>query len=456
MINRALILGLILAASSNAEVSSEDAQKLGTSLTPVGAEMAGNAEGTIPAWDNASEFAGIDGRGQGGRQPVINPFADESVRFVINVTNVDRYVDKLSMGQIVMVKIYPESYQLPIYRTHRTFSNPEIIYRVAKQNAQNAWLVNDGNGVVGHTMAYPFPIPHGSNEEQAKQIMWNHMFRWRNGAVSRHVVQIAPTRQGTYSTTRLTESFTFRESLTDFQLATDPNIHFYFKQQIEAPVSMAGNILLIHETLDQVKENRRAWMYNRAERRVRRSPTVAYDSPGTAADGLRTNDDFDLFNGSMDRYDWRLLGKREVFVPYNNFELTNPQYRYADLLENHHLNPEKLRYELHRVWVVEASLKEAEKHIYKKRVFYVDEDSWQIVLVDHYNQDDELWRVSEGFHVHYYHRGVAWVAAHAIYDLFNRRYLVNGLSNEEPVAFNWQYLASSQEFIPAAIRREGH
>ena len=40
----------VLAANVMAAVSPEEAAKLGTSLTPVGAEKAGNADGSIPAW----------------------------------------------------------------------------------------------------------------------------------------------------------------------------------------------------------------------------------------------------------------------------------------------------------------------------------------------------------------------------------------------------------------------
>ena len=169
-----------------------------------------------------------------------------------------------------------------------------------------------------------------------------------------------------------------------------------FRQKVAAPARLAGRILLAYETLNQVAEPRHAWVYNPGQRRVRRAPNIAYDNPGTAADGLRTSDQFDMFNGALDRYDWKLLGKREMYVPYNSYKLHSDKITFADVLKPLHVNPAYLRYELHRVWVVEATLKEGARHIYKKRVFYVDEDSWMILLSDIYDNRDQLWRVSEG------------------------------------------------------------
>ena len=143
-----------------------------------------------------------------------------------------------------------------------------------------------------------------------------------------------------------------------------------------APARLAGGILLVHETLDQVKKPRDAWLYNPGQRRVRRAPQVAYDNPGTAADNMRTTDQLDMFNGAPDRYDWKLVGKREIYVPYNSYRLQDPKLKYKDIITPLHINPDHLRYELHRVWVVEATLQTGERHIYKKRVFYIDEDSW--------------------------------------------------------------------------------
>ena len=186
----------------------------------------------------------------------------------------------------------------------------------------------------------------------------------------------------------------------------------------------------MHETLDQVKKPRDAWLYNPGQRRVRRAPQVAYDNPGTAADNMRTSDQLDMFNGAPDQYDWKLVGKKEIFVPYNAYKLQDPQLKYKDIVTPLHINPDHCRYELHRVWVVEATLRGGERHIYKKRVFYVDEDSWQVLIVDQYDNRDQLWRVSEGHAMNFYNVPTIWTAAETHTDLQAGRYLVMGLFNE--------------------------
>jgi hypothetical protein len=235
----------------------------------------------------------------------------------------------------------------------------------------------------------------------------------------------------------------------------DDNVLFYFKQVITAPSRLAGNVLLVHETLDQVKEGRRAWLYNSGQRRVRRAPQVAYDGPGTAADGQRTSDNLDLFNGAPDRYNWELVGKKEMYIPYNSYRLGARDLSYRDIVMPGHINPEHTRYELHRVWHVRATLKNGERHIYGQRDFYVDEDSWQIAVVDHYDGRGDLWRVAEAHHVQGYDINAPFYAAETLYDLMSGRYLVMGLTNEESDPYTFEVNARSNDFTPAALRRAG-
>ena len=165
---------------------------------------------------------------------------------------------------------------------------------------------------------------------------------------------------------------------------------------------------------------------------MRRAPNVAFDNPGTNSDNLRTSDQFDIYNGSPQRYDWTLVGKKEILVPYNSYKLHSNTLKYDDILKKNHINPELARYELHRVWVVDSKLKPGQSHLYKRRTLYVDEDSWQILAVDCYDSRDQLYRVQEG-HVDQLLRRA---------DLLDRardgvrpatgRYLALGLDNEEP------------------------
>ena len=211
----------------------------------------------------------------------------------------------------------------------------------------------------------------------------------------------------------------------------------------------------MHETLNQNIEPRKAWVYKPGQRRVRRAPNVAFDNPGTAADGLRTSDQFDMYNGSPERYDWELVGKKEIYVPYNSYKLHSKELKYDDILSPLHMNPDHLRYELHRVWVVDAVLKPGSGHLYKRRTFYIDEDSWQILHVDQYDNRDQLWRVSEAHVINYYDVPVVWTTVEAHYDLQSGRYLAMGLNNEESFTADFSVKKDSSDFTVSALRRSG-
>ena len=246
-------------------------------------------------------------------------------------------------------------------------------------------------------------------------------------------MQATPTRGGQYTPVQFDEELYLLYSLPNMTPEKLANRILLFKQTVTAPARLAGGILLVHESLDQVKQPRDAWLYNPGQRRVRRAPQVAYDNPGTAADNMRTSDQLDMFNGAPDRYDWKLVGKREVYVPYNSYKLQDPSLKYKDIVTPLHLNPDHLRYELHRVWVVDATLRPGERHIYKRRVFYIDEDSWQILVIDQYDNRDQLWRVSEGHAMNFYNVPTLWTAAEVHIDLQAGRYVVMGLFNESRV-----------------------
>ena len=221
-----------------------------------------------------------------------------------------------------------------------------------------------------------------------------------------------------------------------------------------APARLAGNILLVHEYADQVKDPRRAWTYNPGQRRVRLAPNVAYDNPGTAADGLRTNDDFQMFNGATDRYNWKLVGKKEVYIPYNSYKISGNEMKMADVLKPGHINPDAARYELHRVWVVEATLKPGTSHVYSKRTFYIDEDSWMNVLQDSYDGRGQLWRTSEQHNINYADVPMQYPTVEVHYDLQSARYLAMSLRNDEKTVYV-PIKRSAADFSPNGLRRAG-
>lgn len=442
----AFIFLLLFSGQVMAEMAADEIARLGADLTPLGGEKAGNADGTIPPWEGGltQPPAGY----QQGKH-YVDPFAGDAIQFTITAGNMDQYADKLTEGHKLLLKTYADSYKMNVYQTRRTAAAPQRIYDATREVATTARLADNGNGVEDAVIGIPFPVP-----ESGLEVIWNHLLRYRGDHLDRHIVQAAPTRSGDYTEVHFRDQISLLYSLEGMTSGKLNNIILYFKQEVLAPARLAGGILLVHETLNQSKENRNAWLYNPGQRRVRRAPNVAFDNPGTASDGMRTNDQFDMYNGSPERYNFELAGKKEIYVPYNNYKLQDPALKYRDILTPLHINQDYPRYELHRVWVVDATVKPGARHIYKRRTFYVDEDSWQILAVDQYDNRDQLWRVSEGFAMNFYDVPNLWTCLEVHTDLQAGRYLAIGLFNEtEPYNFNVKF--TDVDFTPAALRRQG-
>ena len=446
-----VVASLAPSTAALAAVSAQEAARLGADLTPLGGEKAGNAAGTIPAWDgglSSPAKAGFPNFAQPGRAP--DPFPNDKPLFKITAANMAQYADRLTEGQKAMLRQYKDTYYLNVYQTRRTAASPQRIYDAAKRNATNARLIEGGNGFTGAVEAIPFPIP-----TQGVEAIWNHIVRYRGDSVSRETGQAAVTESGSFNMVKFHDEVYFAYMQPGATEATLDNVVLYFLQEILAPARLAGQVLLVHETLDQSKENRRAWIYFPGQRRVQRAPNVAFDNPGTASDGLRTDDQFDVYNGSPQRYDWKLVGKKEMFVPYNSYKLHWAKVKAEDVLKPLHINQEYPRYELHRVWVVEATLKAGQRHIYKRRTMYLDEDSWQILAVDCYDNRDQLWRVQEGQAINYYNVPALWTTLDLTYDLQSRRYLALGMEDTANRSYEFNIKRSLRDYTTLALQNRG-
>jgi hypothetical protein len=443
-----IALGLALTAPlAMAGISPEEAARLGgDELTPVGAERAGNADGSIPAWTGGI-LEPPPGYVPGGR--LVDPFAEDKPLYSINAGNHEQYAEFLSPGQIALLKRYPDSFRMDVYPSRRSAAYPEEEYARIKADAVTGDMVTGGNGLVNFNGNILFPIP-----SEGLHVIWNHITRYRvDRSFQRRYTQMPVQTNGNFSPVLFEEEAMIASRVPDNPY---PNRLFVFLQRILAPARLEGDVLLIHENIDQIKEPRSAWLYNSGQRRVRRAPNIAYDGPGTASDGLRTADDLDLFNGAPDRYNWELKGKRELIIPYNSYKLRNGDLKYTDIIDAGHMNPDYTRYEKHRVWVVDATLKEGARHIYARRTFYVDEDTWQISIIDHYDGRGELWKVKEGHPVSHYQVKIPWLAAESLHDLISGRYLVIGLDNEEDgYLYDFSFKTSFDKFTPQALRRAG-
>jgi len=450
-ISLSLCIGLTLGAGlfvdqAYAGAKPDQVHRLSEDLTPMGSERAGNAAGTIPAWTGGITTPPA-GYSPGDHHP--NPFPDDTPLFRITGANYGDYGDQLSVGQKATFAKYPDTYYMDVYQSRRSTSFPEHIYEMTAKNGATAKLGENGEGVLEAAEGFPFPFP-----ENAYELMWNHKLKYKGIGGVRYNTQIAPTANGSFTETVIREELLGLYYKRGVTIEEIDNILLYFFQEVESPARLAGNILLVHETLNQQVTPRQAWVYNPGQRRVRRAPNVAYDNPGTASDGLRTNDMTDMFNGAMDRFDWSVVGKKEMYIPYNSYGAHAEGITYDQFVRPGHLNPELMRYELHRVWVIEANLKDGMRHINAKRTFYLDEDSYQIVLIDHYDGRGQLWRASECHSINYYDVPTTWSTIETHMDLQSGRYVAQGFDNTNAVnTFNVEMQAS--QYTPQALRTRG-
>ena len=433
------LLGTALPA--HAKLTADEAARLGADLTPMGAEKAGNKDGTIPAWTGG---LCAPPAGWTAAKGYVDPFASDKVQFTITKANAGQYKDKLTPGMQAMLDKYPE-FKMNVYQTRRTACLPQEAYDVIKSMSTKIEL--QGFGYVGGVSYAPFPIPKNGLEA-----IWNHAPRYVGGGVRRQYNSFPVRSNGDHYRIATEERRIFNANLDQPQ----DNLLGVYLARFLAPATLEGTVFLVHEPVDQVKQARSAWIYNAGQRRVRRAPDLAYDNINDGTEGLRTTDQFDAWNGAPDRYDWKLLGKKEMYVPYNAFKLSNKALKYDnDIIRKDSVNSDLMRYELHRVWVVEANLKAGSKHIYGKRVFFLDEDTWMVVHEDAYDTRKQLWRVSMHPIMQFYDAKVPWVRANIWHDLNNRSYLLSGLDNEIKTPWVFGEKGSFGEFQPDALRRLG-
>ncbi len=444
----ALALAFIM-PTALAAVSVTEADRLKGELTPMGAERKGNDAGDIPQWRGGLTLPPVNYSKAG--QHHIDPYADDKPLFVITASNMAQYAEYLTPGQIALFKTYPATFTMPVYETRRTAAAPDWVYENTYKNAIRAELTKDGSGLLYAYGGVPFPIA-----KTGLEAIWNHITRWRGIYLTRRASEIAVQTDGDFSLVTVQQEVEFNYYRRDKSIEDLNNILFYYLSFTKAPARLAGGAVLVHETLNQVDEPRQAWGYNAGQRRVRRAPNLAYDTPIAAADGLRYADDTDMYNGAPDRYNWKLLEKKEIYIPYNSYKLSANNVSYEELIKPGHLNPEYTRYEKHRVWVVEATLKEGMRHVYHKRVFYLDEDTWGVAVADQYDSAGDLWRVNMAYMKTYYELPVTWTTMDVFHDLKAKRYHVQGLDNEEQGTIDYSNEPPGDRyFTPAELRRRG-
>lgn len=418
LLNKIIAAGLTLACAGTAfaALTPDEIKQLGTTLTPIGAEKAGNADGTIPAYTGGlttppSNFV------KGGLR--VDPFANEKPLISINAKNMAQYADKLTEGAKALMKKYPD-YRVDIYKTHRTIAFPKHVTENTLKNAGKATASADGLTIKTPQATYPFPIPKNGVEA-----MWNHILKY---------TPTTKERARSYTVDASGRAVMAAEmdviQAYPYWSPTPMTYDYWFKLKMDftGPARRAGEAMMIHESLNSKEDPRRAWQYLPGQRRVKMAPEIGWDTPDPSTSGATTFDDNFMYNGPMDRFNFKLVGKKEMYVPYNDYKLANAKQ--ADRLKTHFVNPDYVRWELHRVWVVEGTLKPGKRHVYARRLFYLDEDSWQAVASDQYDARGQLYRCGFNYMTQLYDTPAPLFEPFGHYDMISGQYNLNAISNE--------------------------
>ena len=439
---------LVTPISADSQISPDGTRLSGRDLTPYGAEYAKSESGLVPRWNGARDrqyYIGSISRKDFSIEETV--FGD-SIILTIDHSNFSDQKKNLTDAHVALLSKH-QGYRLNVYSPRRICTYPAEISSATRKNADSGKLVDGGNRVEGANIGVPFPVPSSGLE-----IIWNHNLRYRGQRYRRNVVSLVSNGAGGHSKSRITEEveFLYSKGEGSIDYKPSPESDFYQKYKHRLFVGGGTDHILVWESFGK---NRRAWRYKNQQRRVKRAPEYRYDLDANAGEGLETVDNFDLFNGAPDLYDWVVVGKFEKYIPYNTTKLVSTRLTYDDIIRDNFIDPQFLRYEPHRVWQVEARLKRGleRSHIYYRRVKYIDEDTWTVVVSELYDMRGELWRVQEGYIAYSPELSACISHAQTTYDLKSGRYAVRGLSNEEvqnDVIFEGY---QRYDFGPAAIGR---
>lgn len=383
----AAVVMALNSVAAYAAVTDEEAKKLGSTLTPFGAEKAGNKDGSIPAYTGGLTKLPADFKAGSKKRP--DPYADEKPLFSIDAKNMNQYSEYLTDGVKALMKKFP-TYRIDVYPSHRTVSYPQYVLDNSVKNATHCKTTNNGLAIENCHGGLPFPIPKDGYEA-----MWNHLLRFQGynyDVYQTHWYVDAAGKIAYVSKEYLENEYPYYDPAA----TSTTGAYWFMRSTAEAPARIAGERNLLIDYLEFDKP-RRVFQYLPGQRRTRAAPDLAYDTPIPNRGGANTMDDLDLYSGKMDRFDFKLVGKKEIFIPYNSYKLTyglGECDKPEKVFTPNHTNPSCVRWEKQRVWVIEATLKPGKRHIYQKRVFYLDEDSWGSAgISDQYDATGAMYRV---------------------------------------------------------------
>jgi len=453
-IKGALLALMLLPSIALGKLTPEELAQLETTLTPMGAIRAGNADGSIPAWTGSMYGlpAGLQWGGPGTPYP--DPYADEKPLFTVTAANMEQHRERLAPGLIAMLETYPETFRIPVYPSHRDGRFDDRYHAKIRYNAEHVELYNNDEGIKGFTGGIAFPLP-----KTGAEVVWMTRTAGPHYTMYGLYSDIAVFSNGSRSVRKSDQRQESPYANLDLKLGVEypalGGFGGYVMTNVSEPVRDKGLITSVFEPFDYAQFEREVWRYLPGSRRVRRAPTVGYDTPDGPG-GLKTVDEVRGFNGAMDRFDWKLLGRKEYYIPYHAWKFDDPSLSYDQLLTKFHVNPDHMRWELHRVWVAEATLREGQRHLYGKRTIYVDEDTGLTVITENYDGRGELWKVVLT-NTWYEYGSKAYVRGAEMYhDLRACAYLAERLVNDTaPFVYDVEPARGESYFQPANIRKLG-
>lgn len=402
---------------ATAAVSAAEAAKLHGELTPVGAEKAGNKEGTIPPWTGG--FLPLVPQ-VGGRRT--DPFPSEKPLFSITASTTEKYADKLTPGILALFKKYPTTFRIDVYPTHRTALISPELNEFTYKSATSAKLLRDADGIFkveGDSGGVLFPIPQSGAE-----VIFNHITNYvppLHATANNYLAQPDGRRI-------LVSTYT-----NDFMRYFKGDVRLKEGQYLAVhsattnPPIRAGEQIVGYNYIDPGRDT--SWVYLPGQRRIRKLPNSCCDTPTPFSSGIISFDEIEMFYGSPHRFDWKLVGKKEIYVPYNSNIFFTPT-KVDDVLMPHHLNPDHVRWELHRVWVIEAKLREGQRHVSPRSTYYVDEDTWQALLSERYDSQGQLARSGYIIPILLTEDSVQWAATSIWHDLLSGAVYMGSIYNE--------------------------
>ena len=387
----------------------------------------------------ASPISGFDS----DSNSYIDPFEDDPILFTVTSNNYSEFSENLlTDGQIAMFKTYPETFKMHVYKSRRSCDVPQ---EVKDLTSQNAVMTDEGEGIEGVVGSIPFPNP-----SEALHHVWNHILRYRGvdieGGSPYYIVNPDETRV-------MGAGKAIAKNFWNPFVTNDKGLQGMIMAKVTYPPRLADAAVLVIESLNAFKTPRRAWVYNPGTRRVRRAPDIAYDNYSGFSQGLTTTDSFDGFNGAKDRYDWTDLGVQLRLMPYNAYKFH--EAKIEEILTSHHVNQDFLRYELVRVNVVRADLKEGKRHILPHRVMYFDYDSYNMLSEDVFDGQLNIMRYRELPQINYYDEPMCNSIHSASYDLATRKYILNNVRSSDIPKVNWRVSTPHRDnmFTPEGLKR---